>query len=442
MSIRVRLLIALFVTAAAAFYFLARTLMADVKTRYFQVLEDSLSETAYLLASGVEQNVTGDRIDPVRTARLVDTVLARTLNVEIFGVRKTRMQLRVYITDAAGKVLYDSAYLAQGKDFSRWNDVFLTLKGRYGARSSRDDPRYPGVSVKYIAAPIKANGKIVGVLTTGKPAVTLEQAIDATKEKILATIIVVFAGFILAGFAVNFYLTRPIARIQAELDARKYIENFVQMLTHEFKTPVAGILGAAEILERDLSLDDRKRFLGNITREAGRIHRITDSLLTIATLENTRSLGETEVINLGDLMRRLCEDFAETLAAKKIQMTEDMVGISIRGNFFFLYQALANLLQNAADFSREGGTIAVTAAQRGGAVLLTIEDNGTGIPDYAVGKIFTKFYSLERPDTGRKGTGLGLAFVEQVMKLHDGTIRIMNRESGGVKVELMFKQAG
>jgi two-component system sensor histidine kinase CreC len=80
------------------------------------------------------------------------------------------------------------------------------------------------VSVKYIAAPIRANGKIVGVLTTGKPAVTLEQAIDATKEKILATIIVVFAGFTLAGFAVNFYLTRPIARIQAELDARAAAE--------------------------------------------------------------------------------------------------------------------------------------------------------------------------------------------------------------------------
>jgi two-component system sensor histidine kinase CreC len=376
---------------------------------------------------------------PVRTARLVDTVLARTLDVEIFGVRKTRMQLRVYITDAAGKVLYDSAYLAQGKDYSRWNDVFLTLKGRYGARSSRDDLRYPGVSVKYIAAPIRAGGKIVGVLTTGKPAVTLEQAIDATKEKILATILVVFAGFILTGFAVNYYLTRPIARIQAELDARKYIENFVQMLTHEFKTPVAGILGATEILERDPAPDDRRRFLANITREAGRIHRITDSLLTIATLENTRSLGETEMIDLGALARRLREDFAEIFAAKKISMHEDMGGISLRGNYFFLYQALANLLQNAADFSREGGTIHVAAAESRGVVQLTIDDTGTGIPDYAVGKIFTKFYSLERPDTGRKGTGLGLAFVEQVMKLHGGTIRITNRDSGGARVEMRFQ---
>ena len=70
-------------------------------------------------------------------------------------------------------------------------------------------------------------------------------------------------------------------------------------------------------------------------------------------------------------------------------MYEDMGGGSIRGHYFFLYQALSNLLQNAADFSREGGVIHVAAAESRRVVQLTIEDNGTGIPDYAVGKIFT-----------------------------------------------------
>ncbi len=439
MSIRLRLLIALFVTAAVAFYFLARTLMGDVKARYFQVLEDSLAETAHLLAAGVEQNLEGGtRIDVVKTGRAINSALNRAMNVEIYGIKKEHLQLRVYITDAKGIVLFDSAYLATGRDYSRWNDVYLTLRGRYGARSSRDDTRFPGVSVKYIAAPIRAGGKIIGVLTTGKPAVTLEQAIDATKEKILATIVIVFAGFILIGFALNFWITRPIPRMQAELDARKYIENFVQMLTHEFKTPVAGILGAAEILERELPPDDRKRFLANITREAGRIQRITESLLTIATLENTRTLSNLEWIQLNELLETLSEDFAEVFAAKQIVVAVTATALPVQGNYFFLYQAFSNLLQNAVDFSPQGGKISITAGRVEGGIRVTIDDNGVGVPEYALAKIFTKFYSLERPDTGRKGTGLGLAFVEQVMKLHNGNIHIVNRREGGVRVEVMF----
>ena len=438
MSIRLRLLLALFITAAIAFYFLGRTLMGDVKTRYFQVLEDSLAETAHLLAAGVEQHLENGKIETATTARLVDAALRRAMNAEIFGVKKNHIALRVYIADARGAIIYDSAGLAKGRDYSRWNDVYLTLRGRYGARSSRDDDRFPGVSVKYIAAPIRSKGEIIGTLTTGKPAVTLEQAIDATKDKILATIVIVFAGFILIGFALNFWITRPIPRLEAELTARRYIENLVHMFTHEFKTPVAGILGAAEILERDLPPEDAKRFLGNITREAGRIQRITENLLTVAKLENTHTLEGVETIVLSELCARLTDDFAETFAAKQITCTIDIGTLSLTGNYFYLYQAFSNILQNAADFCAAGGKIVICAAAADSAVTVTIEDNGSGIPDYALAKIFTKFYSLERPDTGRKGTGLGLAFVAQVMKLHGGDIRIANRAEGGVRVELRF----
>ena len=101
------------------------------------------------------------------TARVkaIQTALERRVDAEIFGVKKQQISLRVYATDASGKVLYDSAGFGLGKDYSKWNDVFLTLKGRYGARSSRDDERYPNVSIKYIAAPIRSQGRVVGVLT-------------------------------------------------------------------------------------------------------------------------------------------------------------------------------------------------------------------------------------------------------------------------------------
>lgn len=468
-TIRARLLLALLLTAAPAFYFLSRTLMDDVKTRYFQVLEDSLVETANLTAALLESDVQNGVLSIAKIRRGAEAALARDLKAALFGGVKNKIALRIYVTDARGIVLYDSAGFALGHNYARWNDVYLTLQGRYGARSSRDDPRYPGVSVKYVAAPVRQNGKIIGVLTTAKPALTLDEAIAATREKIFATIAIAFAGFILIIVAVNLWITRPVALLtdwvkrlragerrplprlgkseigalgrefdlmQSELDGRRYIENFVQMLTHEFKSPVAGILGAAEILEGDPSAEDKKKFLGNIEREAGRIQTITENLLAIAKLENMRGPGETEWVHLNELLPQLAEDFSAALEARQLKTEVSSVTVSLRGNYFLLYQALANLVQNAIDFSLPGGKIAIAAAVEGETIVVTIDDEGRGIPEFALEKIFTKFYSLERPDTGRKGTGLGLAFVEQVVKLHGGTILIQNKMPLGVWVEI------
>ena len=81
---------------------------------------------------------------------------------DIWGLRKEAVNHRIYVTDASGKVLLDSAGVAVGQDYSRWNDVYLTLRGQYGARSSREDPDDPDSSVMYVAAPIKDAGKIIG----------------------------------------------------------------------------------------------------------------------------------------------------------------------------------------------------------------------------------------------------------------------------------------
>ncbi|MFO1470998.1 MAG: two-component system sensor histidine kinase CreC [Turneriella sp.] len=348
MKIRTRLLLSLFLTAGIAFYFLGNWLRDDVKFRYFQILEDGLAETAHILAAAVEiESGTGQPIRVQALQKVIRAALERHIDAEIFGVKKQQISLRVYATDSQGKVLYDSAGFGLGKDYSKWNDVYLTLRGRYGARSSRDDERYPNVSIKYIAAPIRSQGRIVGVLTAAKPAVTLEQVIASTKDKIAYTLLIVFAAFIFTGVLVTYLITRPLDLLirylkvlraggkealpklgnseigvlgrefelmRAELDGRKYIESFVQMLTHEFKTPVAGIIGAAEILEGNLSDSDRQKFLHNITREANRIAAITEQLLQIATLENMRAVPKPERIDVAELLEQLCEDFAAQLA--------------------------------------------------------------------------------------------------------------------------------
>ncbi|ECM9761983.1 two-component system sensor histidine kinase CreC, partial [Salmonella enterica subsp. enterica serovar Typhimurium] len=91
------------------------------------------------------------------------------INANIAGINKVRNEYHVYMTDAQGKVVFDSAGNALGQDYSRWNDVWLTLRGQYGARSTRSDPDDDSSSVMYIAAPVMDNGRIIGVLSVGKP---------------------------------------------------------------------------------------------------------------------------------------------------------------------------------------------------------------------------------------------------------------------------------
>jgi two-component system sensor histidine kinase CreC len=108
----------------------------------------------------------------------------------------------------------------------------------------------------------------------------------------------------------------------------------------------------------------------------------------------------------------------------------------MNGNAFLLHQALENLVQNAIEFSHKGGLVQVTVAPETERVTIAVTDEGPGIPEYALDRIFERFYSLGRPDTGKKSTGLGLNFVREVAKSHGGTIRVANRPEGGVVAEL------
>ena len=113
-------------------------------------------------------------------------------------------------------------------------------------------------------------------------------------------------------------------------------------------------------------------------------------------------------------------------------------GLRVWGESFLLRQALSNLIDNAVAFSPEQGVIEILGERSEAAVILRIRDQGTGIPDYALQRLFERFYSLPRPDTGRKSTGLGLAFVREVATLHQGRVEVGNRPEGGAEAILIL----
>ena len=113
----------------------------------------------------------------------------------------------------------------------------------------------------------------------------------------------------------------------------------------------------------------------------------------------------------------------------------------MRGEAFLLGQAVGNLVQNALEFTPPGGTVAVAVARRDRSVCITVEDTGPGVPDYALARIFDRFYSLPRPDSGRKSSGLGLSIVREIARLHGGEANLANRPEGGARAELSLPVA-
>ena len=185
-------------------------------------------------------------------------------------------------------------------------------------------------------------------------------------------------------------------------------------------------------------MEDRRRFLGNIQRETVRIQEAVDSLLLLASVESKKSLDHAEAVNLRDLVQCSLEKLAVRISVRGVQVTCDFPATApvISGDRFLLERTILNLLENAVDFTPQSGAVAVSIRHQEDRWILAVEDSGPGIPDYALSHVFERFYSLPRPDTGRKSSGLGLAFVKEVAVLHGGAVELSNRPEGGARATL------
>src|SRR5690606_32788365 len=126
----------------------------------------------------------------------------------------------------------------------------------------------------------------------------------------------------------------------------------------------------------------------------------------------------------GSLLAEVAADFEAVARARGLTLHQEAGDdLVVTGDAFLLHQALRGLLENAASFAPAGSTLELLARRDGDQVVLDVADRGPGLPDYALERVFERFYSLPRPDGGPRGSGLGLCFVAEVAKLHGGSVR-------------------
>lgn len=430
-------------SSSLALYYVQKTVRPSAK----RVVEDSLVDTSVLLSHIVADDV----------ATLSKDELNQTLNTKLSHAftnpdeplwyhQKSKSTYHIYITDGTGVVIYDSLGASVGMDFSRWNDVYLTLRGKYGARSTD----IGGHSVMYVASPIVSDGRIIGVVSVGKPTQTLIPYINKSTDEIIKIILTIMAitlatATLMAWWlrrsidSVNrytkglastapphFYLGRELNELMASIHAMKdtienkaYVSEYVHTLTHELKSPLTAIRASSEILTDELTGAEREQFTGIILSQTDKLTALVDRLLTLAKIEQPTFKLTMSNVDLDALIQTCLNQQSATLKQLGKTVQFDKSGICIRADEFWLAQAVQNVIDNAIYYGKSA--IAIHTNQTETDTFIYIKNDSDTLDDFIIKRAFERYFSMGNTHR-QKSTGLGLTLVKQVIELHGGAV--------------------
>jgi two-component system phosphate regulon sensor histidine kinase PhoR len=211
--------------------------------------------------------------------------------------------------------------------------------------------------------------------------------------------------------------------------------DFVANVSHELRTPLTAIRGYVEaLLDAPSDAPAPREFLDVIARHTLRMERLVRDLLRLARLDAGQETIERVPVGLAALIAGVERDLLPILEAKhqRVDVRIDADAASVPGDPAKLQDVFRNLIENASNYSPEGGVIEVTAGRADTHVEIAVADRGPGVPDADLPRIFERFYRVDRSrsrDPG--GTGLGLSIVKHLVELHGGTVAAANRAGGG-----------
>jgi two-component system, OmpR family, sensor histidine kinase CreC len=473
MSFGLRVTIVVLGIFAIAMFSLSSKISKEMRFRYLEGVEESLVDQsntlAEILADFVVKNDKNISISLKNLHSSFNKVQNRKLNAKIFKLTKTTVDSSIYITNNKGIVLFDSKFPQnEGANFMDRRDVDYSLQGKYGARFSRGGSKSHFSSILFVSAPIVVKGEIWGVVTIRKPTTNIDIFLHSAQNQVRWVFFVVAAFLLVTILLSVWFLSRPLSKLtyyamdvrdglnpqlppawgkeekklgqalremRKSLEGKKYVEEYVEILTHEMKSPITAIRGAAELLSEKMHESQREKFIGNILQDAKRLSILVDRMLSLTKIEHQEVLDTKKSIDLNKLLSSMCESFKnkKEILTRNINIQISMTkSIKLIGDPLLLHQLFENLLGNALEFSSDNGSIQLKMSQTDQTITIKIKDNGSGIPEYALKKVFLRFFSLDRPKTGKKSTGLGLNFAQEVAKLHNGNIKLKNNKEKGV----------
>ncbi len=228
----------------------------------------------------------------------------------------------------------------------------------------------------------------------------------------------------------------------AAIEQNRQQNNFLLAVTHELKTPIAGIKLLLQTLRRNLNPEQKETVLEQGLSESDRLADLVENILVASRLQEGELEQRREQVNLSELAEVQLASFAKTFThyTWKLFVPENAF---VLGDELAMKLVLTNLLENARKYSPEGTqiTLRIEPAESKTKWLVSVSDEGKGIPDQEKKRIFDKFYRVDEEIRRKsKGTGLGLFIVKEVLKMHGASIRVQNNEPKGTKFLILIPQ--
>jgi len=437
----------------------------------FESAKSVLVEVSSLMSRVASQNNKDGKIDLETFETLIVNYLRSQRNTIDKNSPQKLENLAIYVTDKDGLLVLDSRGLTLGKDMRDANEVESALSGVTDSTSvvmeeTAGSKKARGAVIEYFlksrflnaSNPIYGNnGEIIGTVVVVAPLIDL-----MGESYLLRFIFYIFVISLLFGFLGSYRISRNINRIQkytsnlfggedvlmpdlnnqfnklartirdarADVELKDDVEQYIDTLAHELRTPITGIQLTAENLLTPMSDKQRKRFVENILESNRHMDILVNRLLELSRIERREALKNVEILNIKEAVNTVLNapSRVKTILDKDLNIDIQISSnATLNGEKILLEQAIGNIVNNALDFSPASGKITMKASQTNNAITIIVLDDGAGIPPQVINKLFTRFFSVTRPDTGTRGNGLGLRFVRKIMKLHGGEVSLQNR---------------
>lgn len=207
---------------------------------------------------------------------------------------------------------------------------------------------------------------------------------------------------------------------------------FTSDVSHELRTPIAVIMSQAEFGENDaVSLEESKKLFNVILTEARRMSQLVSQLLTLSRMDRGNQKLNFEYINISELAEIAIDSQKSNARMKNIQITEDILPDTFTyADETMIMRVFVNLISNAVTYGKENGNISVKVTKSNGKIISSISDDGIGIPEEHIDKIWIRFYQVD-PSRNNSNMGLGLSMVKWIVEAHKGNIYVESKTNEG-----------
>ena len=221
----------------------------------------------------------------------------------------------------------------------------------------------------------------------------------------------------------------------AERNRREFTAN----VSHELKTPLQGIIGSAELIEKGMvDSKDVPRFIGHIRTEATRMVALISDIIRLSQLDEGDAMP-TETVDLLALSQEAVTNLQDAAAKRRVSLSVDGDHAPVTGVRRLLYEVIFNLCDNAIKYNVPDGTVKVQVSSENGISSVTVSDTGIGIAPEHQSRVFERFYRVDKARSREAGgTGLGLAIVQETAEKFGGTVTAANRPQGGARFTVQF----